>query len=136
MLQLYYKIWVDAIVAEQSKKVEQRNWKLYTLIPISILQGINLLTLFYWMKVLVNHNLPIFLPVSIFNARPLNGFVSIVITFIAPFVILNYLLIFNNDRYAGLLKKYKPEGGKLYRKYVLISLGLLIIPALIVKLYF
>jgi hypothetical protein len=136
MLRLYYKIWVDAIVLEQSKKTQRKNWKLYSLIPISLLQGVNLFTIFFWMKILVNKNLPLFFPVSIFSAKPLNSFISILITLFIPFVILNYLLIFNNDRYEDLLKRYEPQGGKLYRWYTLISIGILIIPALIVKLFF
>jgi len=46
MVNLYYKIWVDAIAAQQAKKSATVNWKLYTLIPISLLQGIKLLTFF------------------------------------------------------------------------------------------
>lgn len=136
MLSLYYKIWTDAIVTEQSKKLQKKNWKLYTLIPISLLMGINLLTFFYWMKVAINRNLPLFFGVDIFNAKPLNGFISIIITFFIPFVILNYLLIFNSNRYEELLDRYPAKQGKLYKKYTLISLGLLIIPILLQKLFF
>ena len=136
MAALYYKIWVDAIAKEQSKKVEGRNFKLYTLIPISLLQGINLLTFFYWMKVIVNRSLPLFFGVNIFHARLINDFIAIVLTLFIPFVILNYLLIFSNDRYEELLKEYRNQDGKLYRKYTLISLGLLIIPVVIQNMFF
>ncbi|HEY4327131.1 MAG TPA: hypothetical protein VGN20_24300 [Mucilaginibacter sp.] len=136
VLGLYYKIWVDAIVVEQSKRNRKTNWKLNTIIPMSVLNGANLLTFFYWMKTIVNKNFLLFFPVSIFNAKPLNGFISIVITFFIPFVILNYLLIFNNDRYKELLIKYPGNNGKLYKKYILFSLGLLIVPVVIMKVYF
>jgi hypothetical protein len=136
MLALYYKIWVDAIVTEKAKKVEARNWKLYTLIPISLLQGINLFTFFYWMKTLVNRTLPLFFPVTIFNARLINDFISIVITLFIPFVLLNYLLIFNNERYEQLMIKYKPEDKNLYKKYSLVTLGLFIIPLIIKVMFF
>jgi K+-sensing histidine kinase KdpD len=122
MLALYYKIWVDAIVAEQSKKGRERNWKLFTIIPISLLQGVNLLTFFYWMKVIVNKNLPLYFGVDIFNAHPLNGFISVVLTLFVPFVILNYLLIFVNDRYVLLIKQYPYKRGIVYRRYVMGSL--------------
>ncbi|WP_428330977.1 hypothetical protein [Mucilaginibacter sp.] len=136
MFKIYYRVWADAIVAEQAKKVEKRNWKLYTLIPMSIVMGINLLTFFYWMKVLVNRNLPLFIGVNIFNAKPINSFISVVCTFIIPFIILNYLIVFNNDIYNYILHTYHAEGGKLYRKYVLYSLGLCIIPVLIKVMFF
>jgi hypothetical protein len=133
---LYYKIWVDAIVTERSKKVEARNWKLYTIIPISLLQGINLFTFFYWMKTIVNRRLPLFFPVAIFNAKLVNDFIAIVITLFIPFVILNYLLIFSYDKYEKLIPEYKSQSTKYYRKYTLITLGLLIIPIIIQKMFF
>ena len=136
MLGLYYKIWVDAIGIEKSKKTQKQNWKAYAIIPISLLQGVNLFTFFYWMKIWVNKNLPLVLGVNIFNARPINSFISIVITFFIPFVILNYLLIFSNNQYEGLIKKYEAQDGKLYRKYVLLTLGIAIIPIIIQVLFF
>ncbi|MDB5088630.1 MAG: hypothetical protein JWR09_2624 [Mucilaginibacter sp.] len=136
MLRLYYRIWADAIVSQKEKKTEHTSWKLYTLVPMSVLQGINLLTFFYWMKVIVSRYLLLFMPVNIFNAHPLNDFVSVIITFFAPFVILNYLLIFNNDRYKNIIQKYSTQDGKLYKKYILISIGLLIIPVVIKFMFF
>ena len=136
MLTTYYKIWVDAITTTREKKAEASGWKLLTLVPMSLLLGINLFTVFLWMKTLVNHRLPLVLPVNIFDYRLINDFISVVVTLFIPFVLLNYLLIFSNERYQQLIKKYSAQGGKLYRRYVLISLGLLAIPVIIVKLYF
>jgi len=133
---LYYKIWVDAITATRAKKAEASGWKLYTLAPMSLLAGLNLFTFFLWMKTLVNHRLPLFLPVNIFDYRLINDFISIVVTLFVPFVILNYLLIFSNERYKRLLQQYPAYDGKLYKKYALISLALLVIPVVLVKFYF
>lgn len=135
-MNLYYKIWVDAIIATRKSKAESANWKLYTIIPISLLMGINLFTFFYWMKTIVNKNLPLFFGVDVFNARPLNGYISVIITFFVPFVILNYLLIFNNDKFEALTKRYGADNGKLYKRYALYSLGLWIIPIIIQKMFF
>jgi hypothetical protein len=136
MLTLYYKIWVDAIVATRAKKAEASGWKLYTLAPMSLLLGINLFTMLLWMKTLVNHRLPLVLPVNIFDYRLINDFISAIVTLFIPFVLLNYLLIFSNERYERIVARFPPRGGNLYRRYVLISLGILAIPVLIVKLYF
>ncbi len=136
MLRLYYKIWTDAIVQEQSKPDRKRVWKLYTIIPISILEGFNLLTIFYWMRIIVNRHLLILMPVHIFNARPLNGFISVLITYFIPFLLLNYLLIIFNDRWKKLIKIYGDENGKLYKRYTLITIGLLIIPVIIQVMFF
>ena len=105
MFELYYKIWVDAITSTRAKKAEAAGWKLYTLVPMSLLAGVNLFTFFLWMKTLVNHRLPLFFPVNIFNYRLINDFISIVVTLFIPFVILTYLLIFTNERYERLLQR-------------------------------
>ncbi len=132
---IYYRIWTDAIRKEKSKPVEGESWKAYSLVPISILMGMNLLTFMYWMKAL-NKNLPLYFYMDIFNARPLNGFVSVLFTLFFPFVILNYLLVFSNNQYLKFTSIYPAENGKLYRKYIYITLGLLFIPILLQKLFF
>jgi hypothetical protein len=136
MLKLYYRIWVDAIAATKAKMAGTDSWKAYTLVPMSLLMGINLLTFFVWMHSLVSRRLPLVLPVTIFHYRLINDFISVVTTLFIPFVLLNYLLIFNNNRYEQLLTKYPPQNGKLYKKYTLISLGILAIPIMIVVFYF
>src|ERR1700761_3761104 len=127
-MNLYYRIWVDAIKATKSFKAEAGNWRLITIIPISLMMGINLFTLFYWMKIIVNRNLPLFIEIYIFGYKALNSFISVIFTYFLPFVILNYLLIFNGDRYKKLLTEYNDEGGKLYKKYTLFTIGIGLIP--------
>jgi len=136
MLGWYYKIWVDAITITKAKSAEKSSWKTYTLIPMSALMGINLLTFFLGMKTLVNPNLPLFFPVTIFDYRLINDFISIMATLFIPFVILNFLLIFNNNRYLQLMQNYKPHSGKLYKRYAFISIGLITIPFIIGKMFF
>jgi len=128
MLSLYYKIWADAIRLTKSSKTESENWKMFTIIPISILQGVNLLTLLFWIRWLSDKETAIILPMKLFNVGLLNDFVSIILTFFLPFVILNYLLIFYNDRYNDLLKTYRGRGGKLYLWYMALTLGIFALP--------
>jgi hypothetical protein len=136
MLRLYYRIWVDAIKATKSSGTESKNWKLVTIIPISLMMGINLFTLFYWMKIIVNRNLPLFIEIYILGYKALNSFVSVIFTYFIPFVILNYLLIFNGDRYKKLMTTYNDENGKLYKKYTLFTLGIAIIPMVAKQMFF
>jgi hypothetical protein len=135
MLVVYYKIWVDAIQFARSSKTESENWKLFTIIPISILMGVNLLTLLIWIRAFSNRKFKVILPVSLFNVQPLNTFISIFFTFFIPFLILNYLLIFNNEHYNVLLKTYSAKNGKRYLWYAAISVGILVVPY-ILKLIF
>jgi TRAP-type mannitol/chloroaromatic compound transport system permease small subunit len=135
MLGMYYKIWVDAIAAEKAKKGEEGSWKAFTIIPMSILQGINLLTFLFLLRIITHGAVPIVLSLNIFRERALNTFVAGALTFFIPFVIINYLLVFYNERYKLLMKEYSNNEGKLYRNYFLISVGIIIIP-LLLKLIF
>jgi hypothetical protein len=125
MRNIYYKIWVDAIVWEKSTNGDRRNWKVYTLIPISLCQGLNLGTICFWCHI------PIFINVNIFSIKPLNGFLSYSISLLIPFLILNYFIIIYNHRYESLIIKYKYHNGKLYLWYFLLSVGAFIIPIII-----
>ncbi|ASU35279.1 hypothetical protein [Mucilaginibacter xinganensis] len=136
MLKLYYRIWADAIISQKKNKAGNTSWQLYTLVPISALQGINLLTIFYWLRIIVSRQLLLAMPVNIFNAHPLNSFISVLVTFFIPFAILNYLAVFSNERYKQVIETYGSQQGKLYKKYALISIGLLIIPVVIKVMFF
>jgi hypothetical protein len=128
MLNIYYKIWVDAIVFEQTKNGQRRNWKIFTILPISMFQGINLLTIFFVVSALTKKTIPIFFDVNVFNAKAVNSFISFSITLFWPFVILNYFLIIYNNKYEGLVEKYKYHNGKLYLGYFLFTIGIFIVP--------
>jgi len=125
MRNFYYEIWVDAIVWEKSTNGKRRSWKVYTLIPISICQGINLLTICFWCHI------PIFFDIHLFPIPPLNGFLSYLISLFIPFIILNYFIVIYNQRYERLIERYKYHRGKFYLWYFLSSLGGFIIPIII-----
>lgn len=122
---MYYKVWVDAIVWEQATNGKRRNWKVYTLLPISLCQGVNLLTICFWCHI------SIFINIQLFSVKPLNSFLSYSISLLLPFVILNYFIIIYNQRYKSLINKYKYHNGKLYIWYFLLSIGSFIIPIII-----
>jgi hypothetical protein len=126
MTNVYYEIWADAI--RVSKKNDSGQWKMATLVPMSVLHGINLLALLFFLRGILGRQWPLFVPVKIFNNIILNDAVSVVLTFILPFLILNYLLIFSNDRYQRIIRSYKGKNGRLYKLYVLVSLGIIVIP--------
>jgi len=132
ILNLFYKIWVDAIVYEKTKHGDIRNWKPYTLIPISVLQGINLLTVFFWLNAL-DIKLDIFIDFKLFPGEMLNGFLSGFLTLFLPFIVLNYLLVFRGKKYDDLIQKYNYRRGKLYLIYFLATIFIFILPIIIGK---
>jgi hypothetical protein len=131
MMSIYYKIWVDAIVSEKNKKGDEGSWKAFTIIPMSILQGINLLTFLFLLRIISHGQVPIVLSLNIFRERALNTFLAGALTFFIPFVIINYLLVFYNQRYKLLMQEYKNRDGKLYRNYFLITVSIIVIPLLL-----
>ena len=131
MLSLYYKIWADAIVFTRASKTEGKNWKIFTILPISALMGLNLVTLLLWIRAFSHRRFTVILPVSIFDVSLINTAVSIIITFFLPFVVLNYLLILNNNQYRELMKTYKPAGGKHYFWYIALTFGVFAVPYLL-----
>ena len=128
MFSIYYKIWADAIITAQKSNGITGNWKLLTIIPISVLQGLNLLAIFLFIRILSHKETLALFPVHIFKVNPLNIFCSVLLTYFIPFVLLNYLLIFSNQQYENLLKVYQYKDGKLYRWYAFISMGIIVIP--------
>ena len=128
MLSAYYKLWVDAIVSEKTKKDRQSSWKAVTIVPISIIMGVNIFTLLYCTNVLTHYELPLILVISFSRDMLINIFLSAILMFFIPFLLLNYLVIFYNSRYESLVKTYKTNNGKWYRNYYLMSIGVLVIP--------
>lgn len=134
MLSIYYKIWVDAITQERAKKGEDgKYWKSFTIIPISLIQGVNLLTLLFFLRFFTD--IPILFTLDLTRDIAINAFMAGLLVFFIPFVLLNYLLIFYNNRYNKLMNLYPAKDSKLYRNYVLISLGIIVIP-FVLKLIF
>ncbi len=54
--------------------------------------------------------------------RKIGDPIGFVILFVGPPLLLNYLLIFRNQRYKKLIKKYKYHDGKLGVTFLLLAL--------------
>lgn len=134
-MNLYYRIWVDAIKHGQNKRNRESGWKTMLMVIMCILQGLNLLVLLYVLRWVSGGRMPIVLPWGLFHNRGYNVMLSMILTFFVPFLILNYLLIYYNNRYQQLVAIYPDSGGKLYGRYAMISLGLIVVP-LILKFVF
>lgn len=133
MENLYYKIWVDAIYLERKNNEKYRNWKVHTMIPITMMQFVNILTLSLLLNVFkINFIIDLFdfLPEYKFDVY-LSAFIVLIL-----FALINYLLIFRKHRYELLQTKYNNKNGKLYKGYVLFSLGIFIVPVAVGKIIY
>jgi len=124
---VYYRIWMDFIHRVKLQPVaNRRNWKLRCMISMTLAMAFNLVLVmtilekFVFKRYFYKIEFP-YLPVRV------NNVLSYLILFILPCALMNYLLIFRNDRYEKLLNKYPYYNGKLFISYFLISMFLPII---------
>jgi hypothetical protein len=123
---LYYRIWVDCITRLRLIDVNKNSWKLKSLFAMSIAMTFNLVLV---MVIIQREVLGYFF--YELNVPTFTGFgnyiFTILVLYVLPCVILNYLLILRGKRYEKLLKKYSYNNGKLFATYFSISLFLPII---------
>lgn len=132
---LYYRIWINAINAATKKNDEnQKDWKIILIIIFSIAQGMNLLTVFFWLNTF-NIKCDIFLDFDIFPGDMLDGFLSGFITLFLPFILLNYCLIFRKRRYQKYREIYSETNtnGRAFMLYFIISALIFILPIILGK---
>jgi hypothetical protein len=121
-MKIYYKIWVDLIVKARSIPANKNNWKRFTMIFMSMAMALNFMLL---MAILQRKLLGVsfyHLKVDVFPGTKLDAFISFFILFLFPMLLINYFLIFRNNRYELILEKYKSYNGKLFISYFLVSL--------------
>ena len=134
MLKYYYMIWSDLILSVRKNGNFTDKWKqLKYIVPIC--QGMNLLMFLILLKVLFNVNLTSLPEIYIFPGRKLNSAIVGITFFFLPFFIINYFLIFRNNRYEKILIEYKFHNGKLFFRYILLSLFIPILLLIIGKLF-
>lgn len=123
MLTLYYKIWTDCIVKASSIPANKQNWKRMTMVFMTMCMTLNFVL---FMTILQKHILGNYFYDINFDILPegVENILSFSILFIVPMLILNYWLIFRNDRYKKLIAKYRYHNGKLFLAYFLISMFL------------
>jgi hypothetical protein len=121
-MNIYYKIWVDCIVKARSIPANKNNWKRFTMIFMSMAMAIN----FAMIMAILQRNILGFsfydFRVDIFPGTKLDAFVSFFALYLLPMLLINYFLIFRNNRYELILEKYKSYNGKLFISYFLASL--------------
>ena len=123
---LYYRIWVDFITRLRSIESNKNNWELTSMIAMSIAMTFNLITVMSILQRHVFHCYFFKLSLPFFSSFENNIF-SILILFLLPCYIINYLLIFRGERYEMLLKKHPYNNGRLFVAYFSISLVLPIV---------
>lgn len=121
-MNIYYKIWVDCIVKARTIPANKNNWKRFTMIFMSMAMAINFaMILAILQRSILGFSFYDF-RVDIFPGSKLDAFISFFTLYLLPMLLVNYFLIFRNNRYELILEKYKSYNGKLFITYFLVSL--------------
>jgi len=119
----YYIIWSDAIRSIRKNHPKDKNWKANIFIYITFIHSAN----FWFVLVWLQHFNVITIPkisIDFFGIHFLDGFLSFAIRFALPFVVLNYVLVFNKNRYEKILTKYPQTK---YRYFLIYSITVLVV---------
>jgi len=125
-MNIYYKIWVDTITVIRGKK-RGSGWKYLSILLISFAMFMNLFLLSFVIHDIGITETLIRIKLTVFGVQNIDKFISFSLLYLLPQPIINYLLIFHNDRYKKLLEIYPSQKGVLFIRYILISIILPII---------
>ena len=108
-MNIYYLIWVDFIVKVKSIPANKNNWKQYSMIFMSM--ALNLCVLISIIQLHILKHIYYDVSITIFRGEKLNNFISFFILYLLAPLVLNYILIFRDDRYKALIAKKKNYNG-------------------------
>ena len=130
---LYYTVWVDCLLRMKSQEQNKYSWKKWGMSAMSTAMTLNFLL---FMTIFEKHILGIlFYDTNIpFLSRYYNNIFDILVLFVLPVVVVNYLLIFRKNRCEKLIEKYPYYNGKFAIPYIMISIILPVVLAFLVLL--
>ncbi len=131
MIKIFYKIWVDAIIYEQTNFKGRRNWKFYTIIAMTAAQMFYLYTFIFWFDYFFGINLDFSPDIDLFPGKMLDNGLSATITYTLPIVIINYFVIFYKQKYKKFIKNYGYKNGKLFLSFLILSYGIFVLSILV-----
>ncbi|KAF0201207.1 MAG: hypothetical protein FD170_2815 [Bacteroidetes bacterium] len=130
MKNLYFELWVDAIVNAKDYKMNAPGWKSSTLWLLTTANALNVMLVLLWLDFfkIYKHNF-------FFNFHSDSfavGLLEIFFNVFAPIGIINYFLIFFRDRYKRLMSRHTHYNGKLALYYSLTSIFLIVVTVIFV----
>ena len=126
-MRLYYKIWVDCISRMRSIESNKSDWKIKALISMTFAMTLNFVVIMVVLQreILGFYFYELDFP---FLSDFANYTLTMIILYVLPCFVLNYLLIIYNKRYEKLQKIYIYQDRKHYFLiYMLISVFLPIV---------
>ena len=119
IMNLYYRILVDAIVKIRSIQLRKEDWKWLIQALMASVMGVKLM---FFIAIFERYILEVEFYNIGFNFPILDSFIKGLLLFFVPPFMVNYLLVFHNNKFERLLKKYQSYNGKLFLTYFLASI--------------
>lgn len=121
MIKFYYKIWVDTIIRIKSQPKNNENWKLLSMVYISMAMALNLIIIMAVLQRNILNKSFYNLNIDFFAGKKLDALVEFFVLFLIPMLAFNYFCIFYKEKYKVLIEKYPYYNGKLGLTYLLVS---------------
>lgn len=115
-------IWVDGIKKMQSVPSNNGQWKTKMMLFMTMTMALNFGMILSIIQLHFVGYVFYDIKIHIFPGEKLNNAISFFILYFILPLIINYLLIFRNNKYEKLLKEYKYFNGKLAIAYMFGSL--------------
>lgn len=125
-------IWADALhqVKLKNPNIDDKSLIWNELLFLSIITSFNLgiivIGVGHYLDLPFKLKLGIIMPGSL-----IDGIFSCIIQLYLPSIIFNYFIIFFNNKHLKIMEKYSSRNGRLVLTYVFISLGMLVVIAII-----
>ena len=116
---LYYRIWVDGILKIKENPLRKEDWKWMIQAYVGIAMTLNLVLILFLINYLGFTDKMLILEFEILPFKKLNSFLRFFVSYMLPFLTINYYLIFYNEKYKKLIEIYPFKDGKLFTKYIL-----------------
>ncbi len=126
MFGLYFRIWANCIYRLKSQPANKKTWKAGSMILMTLAMSMNMLLLLTVFQRYVLHKYYYKFDVPEMSTYA-NNVLLFIILYVFPCFMLNYFLIFRNDRYKSLLKIHQNETDNLFITYFVISMALPVI---------
>jgi len=117
----------------KAQENNKHSWKQWSMVAMSLAMMLNFML---FMSILQEDILGISFYYTNFSIPDeYNGVLDVLLLFLLPVVVVNYLLIFRKKRYEKLIEKYPYRNGKLAIPYVVISLMLPVVLVIILVVF-
>src|ERR1043165_654783 len=120
-MDIYYRIWMDLITRLRSIETNKKDWQIKGMVCMSTAMTFN----FAFLLAIIQRNIlgKYFYEINIqYIPEYINDILTLLLLFVLPCVLINYLLIFYNKRYESFEGKYPYHQGKLAAAYILLSM--------------